>query len=444
MLGERERRCRDMNAAIQEITWQEACEATGCPDIGRQIANLDADTSAGEQTIVPRGRGTRVGRAGPMVPVAPTRQQEGSSRLEDRWADGNYVVVDPQRRMPQRVRALPTTNTAPLEVAPGIPERRGAGLYSGPDVHDFLRGRGMPAAIDPGIDQLGKGPRSGYFRQMPEVPPFMPSRCAYPPERAAQVGMRNRPQRTFRVSRAQGEPAVPLRSIVPAARDVRARALTLAEQGNYQPQIVLRMPREENNRLSATETEELEHFVQTDTLRNITLEKARLLTECAGLTLTKIQPGSRDLTPVLMSEVLKEHIRSIRLELCGELSLRHLPEVAIAKVILLRLGTTDNMVYEHFAPLAFKVSSSEPTKATFIKGGSRDVQVQKARSDIRLPVRTIADQEGVIQGLALVARRVLHPSTLCHMELLELGERGSDQHPKPVSCVQNTAHRTRV
>ncbi len=185
--------------------------------------------------------------------------------------------------------------------------------------------------------------------------------------------------------------------------------------------VVQKEPKEGASRLSTAEKEKLESFIIRGATNEISISEARILTEAAGSMIVALQPGGRDLSPVSMPHLAKEFIFSVREELYRENSLRMVPEVALAKLLTLRMGTNDNFVFEFFGHVAFKDNSEDPTGLMVIKGVSRDVQARKARKDAWMMVRKVEHIENIIQGMARAARHLLHPSILSHTELIELG-----------------------
>lgn len=103
--------------------------------------------------------------------------------------------------------------------------------------------------------------------------------------------------------------------------------------------VVMRSdPKERASNLSREETEELDGYMARGKSNAILVEKARLLTDAAGSTLTRLHQGGRDLGPVAFATVGKEYISNVREEVYKENSLRAVPEVALLKLMTMKMG----------------------------------------------------------------------------------------------------------
>lgn len=195
-----------------------------------------------------------------------------------------------------------------------------------------------------------------------------------------------------------------------------------AAKGDQRTSIVVTTPREDAPKLTDAETEELEEILRRGASNEIDVAKCKLLTEMVGTGISHFQPGGRDLGPLAMSQVAKNFVHRIREELYGVNSLRCVPEIALVKLLALRFGDSDMFIYELFGHIAYRDSSEDPPLHMTVKGVSRDIQVVRARKDVWMNVRSMADLDTVIHGMAQAAKRMLHPTVLSHRELEEFGD----------------------
>lgn len=155
--------------------------------------------------------------------------------------------------------------------------------------------------------------------------------------------------------------------------------------------------------------------------QEITLPKVRILTEAAGSTLTRLQQGGRDLAPVSFSTTGKEYISNVREELYKENSLRIVAEVALLKLMTLRMGSKDSFCLEVFGAVAWRDPSEELAGLVTVKGVTRDFQARRANKVAWVPVSSIHYLMNVIEVFAEAAQRFLHDSILSSGELYEVG-----------------------
>lgn len=194
--------------------------------------------------------------------------------------------------------------------------------------------------------------------------------------------------------------------------------------GSRTPQrfVIEKEKSEDEAPISLEDSMKLNEYVRRKATKEITIEDARILLDCMGNFIDNLFPGGADLRHVKMSNELRNYFPAVRRDLCGEqASLHSFPEVALARLLTLRLSKEDGFMLDMFGLVMVKdVSMTQnTTKAVRLRG--KDVDVRRPRNDQWLPVFSIKAMKHVMEGIATATQALLHPSILCHTQLRALG-----------------------
>lgn len=102
--------------------------------------------------------------------------------------------------------------------------------------------------------------------------------------------------------------------------------------------IIERDPDINGTRLSKQETARLE-FLRRLATSEINID-AKLLTISVGTMVVLVNPGASERSPISMTHVLRDYISHIKARLYKERSLRTVHEVALVKLLAIRMGRT--------------------------------------------------------------------------------------------------------
>lgn len=133
------------------------------------------------------------------------------------------------------------------------------------------------------------------------------------------------------------------------------------------------------------------------------------------------QPGGNDLARVSFPAIGKDFIGAVRDEMYKENSLRLVPEVALTKLLTLRMRTSDGLRLELFGGVAFKDISDETPDFVKVQAATRNILTRKAKNHRWISVETMPQLWDVIEGVALAAKRLHHTTVLSWVQVIELG-----------------------
>lgn len=110
-------------------------------------------------------------------------------------------------------------------------------------------------------------------------------------------------------------------------------------------------------------------------------------------------------------------VRAMRGVLSPSSSLRNMPEVALEKLLSVRVRINDAFVLSHFGYVLSRDVSGGLTKMHTARLRSRDVDSRAARRDLWTPIHTIDDLEKFLSGLADAVEKLLHTSIIDHAQV---------------------------
>lgn len=122
-----------------------------------------------------------------------------------------------------------------------------------------------------------------------------------------------------------------------------------------------------------------------------------------------------------MANVLRNYFPAMRQKLCGEQSsLYSFPEVALARLLTLRLSKKNGFMLDVFGLTMVKDVSNQHNSTKQVRLHGKDVDVRRPRNDHWLSTYTVESLRHAMEGLAFAAKHLLPPSVLRHLEIREL------------------------
>lgn len=208
-----------------------------------------------------------------------------------------------------------------------------------------------------------------------------------------------------------------------AVRMKRARRGSRSTKNPTTPRrfIIEKEKDDDEARISVADNARLSEYLRRKALNEITIDEANLSLNCVGSFIDNLYPGGTDVRHVKMSNELRNYFPAIRRELCGEEAcLYSFPEVALVRLMTMRLSRQDGFMMDVFGLTLVKDISLAHNTARVVQLHGKDVDVRKPRNDQWWPIACMESLRHAMDGVSITAQRLLHLSLLSHIEIRQL------------------------